>query len=237
MLILFTVLSLIFLLVKLKYFIHVHGFKLSSHAVFPSTCLWSRLLNASQIHIFDCLTNFHGNLSLQIQIQVQSLSSHPFSLSVAQVPWYTPVCSSQDLGSHPLPLSPFHFHGGSDGKESACSAGDLHLIPGSQRSPGEGNGYPLQSSSEPGEFHGQRSLAGCSPWGHKVGHDWATNTCTFSSFSLSNKNHLNIPKSLKWHPALVFSSIVLVCTLHNFLPYFNYFCLLYRLHFIFRLKH
>ena len=27
-----------------------------------------------------------------------------------------------------------------------------------------GNGYPLQYS---GEFHGQRSLAGCSPWGHK----------------------------------------------------------------------
>ena len=36
--------------------------------------------------------------------------------------------------------------------------------------------------------------------GRKVGHDWAANTCTFSSFSLSNKNHLNIPKSLKWHP-------------------------------------
>ena len=150
MLILFTVLSLTFLLVNLKYFIHVHGFKLSSHAVFPSTCLWSRLLNGSQIHIFDCLTNFHGNLRC-------SLSSHPFSLSVAQVPWYTQVCSSQDLGGHPLPLSPFHFPGGSDGKESACSAGDLHLIPGSQRSPGEGNGYPLQYSSEPGEFHRQRT--------------------------------------------------------------------------------
>ena len=32
------------------------------------------------------------------------------------------------------------------GKESACSAGDLGLIPGSGRSPGEGNGYPLQYS-------------------------------------------------------------------------------------------
>ena len=36
--------------------------------------------------------------------------------------------------------------GGSDGKESACSAGDLGLIPGSGRSPGEGNGDPLQYS-------------------------------------------------------------------------------------------
>ena len=31
----------------------------------------------------------------------------------------------------------------SDDKESACSAGDLGLIPGSGRSPGEGNGNPL----------------------------------------------------------------------------------------------
>ena len=33
------------------------------------------------------------------------------------------------------------------GKESACSAGDLGLIPGSGRSPGAGNGNPLQYSS------------------------------------------------------------------------------------------
>ena len=32
------------------------------------------------------------------------------------------------------------------GKQSACSAGDLGLIPGSGRSPGEGNGNPLQYS-------------------------------------------------------------------------------------------
>jgi len=33
--------------------------------------------------------------------------------------------------------------GGSDSKESACNAGDLALIPGSARSPGEGNGNSL----------------------------------------------------------------------------------------------
>ena len=38
------------------------------------------------------------------------------------------------------------FPGGSDNKESACKAGDLGLIPGLGRSPGEGNGYPLQYS-------------------------------------------------------------------------------------------
>ena len=38
------------------------------------------------------------------------------------------------------------FPGGSDGKEPACNAGDAGLIPGSGRSPGEGNGFPLQCS-------------------------------------------------------------------------------------------
>ena len=36
--------------------------------------------------------------------------------------------------------------GGSDGKESACKAGDPGLIPGSERSSGEGNSYPRQYS-------------------------------------------------------------------------------------------
>ena len=49
------------------------------------------------------------------------------------------------------------FPGASDGKESVCNAGDLSLIPGSGRSPGEGNATPVFL---PGEFYGQRSLAG-----------------------------------------------------------------------------
>ena len=38
------------------------------------------------------------------------------------------------------------FFGGSYGKEYAYNAGDLGLIPGSARFPGEENGYPLQYS-------------------------------------------------------------------------------------------
>ena len=55
---------------------------------------------------------------------------------------------------------------GSDGKESACNAGDLGLIPGLGRSPGGGHGNPLQYSclEKP---HGQKGLVGCSPWGCK----------------------------------------------------------------------
>ena len=38
------------------------------------------------------------------------------------------------------------FPGGSDGKESAYNAGDPNLIPGLERWPGDGNGYPLEYS-------------------------------------------------------------------------------------------
>ena len=58
------------------------------------------------------------------------------------------------------------FPGGSDCKEPVCSAGDLDSIPGLRRSPGGRHGNPLQCSCLENP-HGQRSLAGCSPWGHK----------------------------------------------------------------------
>ena len=46
----------------------------------------------------------------------------------------------------PQEATPVGSAGGSDGKESACNAGDLGLIVGLERSPGEGNGFPLQYS-------------------------------------------------------------------------------------------
>ena len=57
------------------------------------------------------------------------------------------------------------FPGGSDGKESACNAGDLGLIPDLGKPPGGGHGNPLQYSCLENP-HGQRSLAGYSSWGH-----------------------------------------------------------------------
>ena len=54
------------------------------------------------------------------------------------------------VAEHSLLKNYFHiiqgFPGGSDGKVSACNAGGLGLIPGLGRSPGEGNGNPLQYS-------------------------------------------------------------------------------------------
>ena len=57
------------------------------------------------------------------------------------------------------------FHGGSDSRESTCKAANMGFIPGLGRSLSERNGYPFQYL--PGEFHGQRSLVGYSPWDHK----------------------------------------------------------------------
>ena len=58
------------------------------------------------------------------------------------------------------------FPGGSDGKESTCNVGDLGSIPRLGRSPGGGHGNPLQYSCLENP-HGQRNLAGYSPWGLK----------------------------------------------------------------------
>ena len=59
------------------------------------------------------------------------------------------------------------FPYGSDGKEFATSAGDLGSIPGSGRSPGEGNGNPLQYSCMENPINRGRNLEGYRPWGHK----------------------------------------------------------------------
>ena len=52
------------------------------------------------------------------------------------------------------------FPSGSAGKESACNMGDLGLMPGLGRSPGEGNSYPLQ-------YSGLENSMYYSPWGAK----------------------------------------------------------------------
>ena len=70
--------------------------------------------------------------------------------------------------------------GGSDGKESACNAGDPGLMPGSERSSGKRNGNPLQcsgleNSMDRGGWRAQSMGL------QRVRHDWETNTHTFSS--------------------------------------------------------
>ena len=85
--------------------------------------------------------------------------------------------SQADLSSDPSPAGSgrvsldklnhlLDYRGGSNGKESACSGGGLGSIPGSERSPGEGNGNPLQYSCLKNP-HGQGNLVGYIPRGHK----------------------------------------------------------------------
>ena len=65
--------------------------------------------------------------------------------------------------------------GGSDGDESTSNLGDLGSIPGLGRSPGEGNGYPLQYSGL--ENLMDRGVCGLESMGlRRIGHDWATFT-------------------------------------------------------------
>ena len=62
-------------------------------------------------------------------------------------------------------------------KQSACNTGDLGLIPGLRRSPGEGNGYPLQYSCLENPMDIEAWWA--SPWGHRGGQDRATHSFFF----------------------------------------------------------
>ena len=60
------------------------------------------------------------------------------------------------------------FPGSSEGKASACNVGDLGLVPGSGRSPGEGDGNPLQYSCLENSIDG--GLVGHSPSDPKESH-------------------------------------------------------------------
>ena len=74
------------------------------------------------------------------------------------------------------------FLGGLVVRNPPANAGNVGLTPGSARSPREGK-WQSTPVSLPGKSHGQRSLAGYSPWGHKrVGHDLATEQQYYTNF-------------------------------------------------------
>ena len=76
------------------------------------------------------------------------------------------------------------FPGGSEGKASACNAGDLGSIPGSGRSPGEGNGNPLQCSCL------ENPMDGGAWWAtvHRVSKSW-TRLSNFTHSLTQSKQH------------------------------------------------
>ena len=70
--------------------------------------------------------------------------------------------------------------GGSDGKESACNVVDLGSIPGSRRTPGEGNGYTFQYSC----LENSMDRGAWRATVHRVTQSDTTDRLTFSVFSL-----------------------------------------------------
>ena len=89
---------------------------------------------------------------------------HPKACQSATMCWHDCLCGTLEPRMYQTPIPILHPEGsctarvssihralkglpcGSDGKESACNAGDEGSIPRSRRSPGEGNGYPFQYS-------------------------------------------------------------------------------------------
>ena len=106
-----------------------------------------------------------------------------------RIQWLNSITDSMNMNLSKL-WERVGFPCGSAGKESACNAGDLGSIPGLERSPWEGKGYPLQYSVLensmdcivhgvavrqdwatftyfPGDSGGHGILVGSSLWGHK----------------------------------------------------------------------
>ena len=84
-------------------------------------------------------------------------------------------------------------------KFRSCQYRDLGLIPGSGRCPEVGNGNPLQYFCLK---NGQRSLAGYSPWGRRVGHEWACEQCRdgIEGLDTEKDHHILYASCHTWPP-------------------------------------
>ena len=132
------------------------------------------------------------------------------------------------------------FPGGSDGKEFACNAGDPGLIPGLGRSPGEGNGHPLQYS------YLENSMDRGAWWVtvHRVTKSWprlSTFTCVRLNVGASRHGMVaEVLGALEPHPAAPSPAIALknhtACRARALPPQLCHLelCLLLGLHFIWR---
>ena len=120
---------------------YIQLFLIISHTLF--SFMTSDFLNVSRITDLALSVTFcHSNLQKALWESTNGLwlkwlfvSWTSFSSSY---PLHLPIIMSSTI------LCSNTFPSGSDGKETAYSAGDPGLIPESQRSPGEGNGFPLQ---------------------------------------------------------------------------------------------
>ena len=104
------------------------------------------------LEIFQQLSQNHSCLFkhcfclnlLPLKIQLHIISTPPL-LDFLSFCFFVLLCDSLSLFTNSSTVSK-GFPGGSEVKASACNVGDLGSIPGSGRSPGEGNGNPVQYS-------------------------------------------------------------------------------------------
>ena len=89
----------------------------------------------SELHVAKVLLKWKG-IDKASDIDTGRAQSMPYLLVLSRLCIVFLLYANSKLG----------FPGGSDGKASAHNAGDQGSIPGSGRSPGEGNGHPLQYS-------------------------------------------------------------------------------------------
>ena len=101
-----------------------------------------------------------------------------------------------------FPVLKIEFPGGSDSKVSAYNAGDLGLIPGLGRSPGEGNGNPLHTPAWKIPWTEQHGRLLLSLGSQRVGHDWVTSlTQRQTALTLHGFYEVWIQSIKGWHEA------------------------------------
>ena len=105
------------------------------------------------------------------------------------------------------------FPGGSDGKESACKAGDLGSMLGLGRSPGEGNGYPLQYSCLENSM--TEEAAGLQPMGCKESDMTVQLTNIKKKKKIEISQNTNCSSLFRWYDYYFLLYTYLGCT--NFL--------------------
>ena len=119
--------------------------------ILPICSIYNWKIDVKKVSIHDCKFSYYP-LSLSVfdlhflkLLGMHTVTNIVFLLSGPSY-HYASLVSLCFLLIITLSLSLLGFPGGSDGNTSACNVGDPGLIPGSGRSPGEGNGNPLQYS-------------------------------------------------------------------------------------------
>ena len=138
------------------------------------TC--SRTWSFGAVALWYCqLQAVHGQFCKQSWLNSPQIIQ--FELAICDSPRYPSGSRQSQIPNSNWVIYIWGFPGGSDGEESACNVGDLGLIPRLGRSPGEGNGNPLQYSCL-GNPMDRGACLGYSPPGCKEQHGWASNTFT-----------------------------------------------------------